>query len=145
MRNLNGKEVGGRPLRIDLADSDPLLEGKSTSFGELLENDHKPVANNATESWLGELPPGVAVPPGKSSLDIITQAVATAKPDQILEALYDMKVGLTLIATIENDQLTRIAEFYNTTPRKSAYTSCGEPTIGFCDVTSSDHKWYGGS
>lgn len=68
-----------------------MLEGKSTSFGELLDNDHKPAANNSTEFWPGDLPPGVAVPPGKSSLDVISQAVATAKHEQILEALYDMK------------------------------------------------------
>jgi cleavage stimulation factor subunit 2 len=86
--------VGGRPLRIDLADSDPLLEGKSTSFGELLDDGHKPVAHTSTESWLDNLPQGVSVPPGKSSLDLITQAVGTAKQEQLLEALYDMKVGL---------------------------------------------------
>jgi len=92
VRNLNGKEVGGRPLRIDLADSDPLLEGKSTSFGELLDDDHaKPVAHNSTESWLSNLPQGVPIPPGQSSLDVITHAVATLKQDQLLEALYDMK------------------------------------------------------
>ena len=35
VRNLNGHDVKGRPLRIDLADSDPLLEGKTTNRGEL--------------------------------------------------------------------------------------------------------------
>ena len=37
VRNLNGQEIGGRPLRIDLADSDPFLEGKTTVRGELLD------------------------------------------------------------------------------------------------------------
>lgn len=93
VRNLNGKEVGGRPLRIDLADSDPLLEGRSTSFGELLEGDKKPLADNSTESWLNNLPPGVAVPPGKSSLDMITNAVVGATQSQLVEAIYDMKAS----------------------------------------------------
>ncbi|THH27190.1 hypothetical protein EUX98_g6999 [Antrodiella citrinella] len=37
VRNLNGQEIGGRPLRIDLADSDPFLEGKTTIRGELID------------------------------------------------------------------------------------------------------------
>ncbi|KAI0050278.1 hypothetical protein FA95DRAFT_640061 [Auriscalpium vulgare] len=37
VRNLNNVDVGGRPLRIDLADSDPFLEGKTTVRGELLD------------------------------------------------------------------------------------------------------------
>lgn len=36
VRNLNGQEIGGRSLRIDLADSDPFLEGKTTIRGELV-------------------------------------------------------------------------------------------------------------
>lgn len=92
VRNLNGKEVGGRPLRIDLADSDPLLEGRSTSFGELLDTDKK-VADNDTESWLSNLPPGSSVPPGKSPLDVITEAIASASQNQIFEAIHDMKAS----------------------------------------------------
>jgi cleavage stimulation factor subunit 2 len=93
VRNLNGKEVGGRPLRIDLADSDPLLEGRSTSFGELLEGESKEMADGTTDSWLSSLPQGIPVPPGKSSLDLITQAVVEAKPGQIFELLEDIKVS----------------------------------------------------
>jgi cleavage stimulation factor subunit 2 len=37
VRNLNNVDVGGRPLRIDLADSDPFLEGKTTVRGELID------------------------------------------------------------------------------------------------------------
>jgi hypothetical protein len=37
VRNLNNTDVGGCPLRIDLADSDPFLEGKTTVRGELLD------------------------------------------------------------------------------------------------------------
>lgn len=37
VRNLNNTDVGGRPLRIDLADSDPFLEGKTTVHGEIID------------------------------------------------------------------------------------------------------------
>lgn len=37
VRNLNNVDCGGRPLRIDLADSDPFLEGKTTMRGELID------------------------------------------------------------------------------------------------------------
>ena len=37
VRSLNGQEIGGRPLRIDLADSDPFLEGKTTTRGEIID------------------------------------------------------------------------------------------------------------
>jgi cleavage stimulation factor subunit 2 len=37
VRNLHNTDVGGRPLRIDLADSDPFLEGKTTVRGEIVD------------------------------------------------------------------------------------------------------------
>jgi cleavage stimulation factor subunit 2 len=37
VRNLSGTDAGGRPLRIDLADTDPSLEGKTTVRGELVD------------------------------------------------------------------------------------------------------------
>ncbi len=40
VRNLNGKDVGGRPLRIDLADSDPFLEGRTTMGGQIIDGHH---------------------------------------------------------------------------------------------------------
>ena len=36
--NLNNVDCGGQPLRIDLVDSDPFLEGKTTMHGELINN-----------------------------------------------------------------------------------------------------------
>ncbi|KAH9916913.1 hinge domain of cleavage stimulation factor subunit 2-domain-containing protein [Fomitopsis serialis] len=70
VRNLNGHDLGGRPLRIDLADSDPFLEGKTT------------VRESASRR---------ANPPGSTSLDTISQMLATANPAQILEVLAQMK------------------------------------------------------
>lgn len=45
MRNLHGVDVGGRPLRIDLADSDPFLEGKTTVRGEIVDAGPDPRPN----------------------------------------------------------------------------------------------------
>ena len=93
VRNLNGKDVGGRPLRIDLADSDPLLEGRTTSHGELLDDRRRPAPPApSTESWLTGLPQGSRPPPGKSSTDVITDVLASIRPEQVYDVLRDMKV-----------------------------------------------------
>ena len=103
VRNLNGQEIGGRPLRIDLADSDPFLEGKTTVRGELLdggetraqwrERQHEQEARRQGPSdYLSQLPPGVPLPPGTSSMDHISNFLATTQPSQILEVLAQMKV-----------------------------------------------------
>ncbi|SPO37531.1 related to Cleavage stimulation factor [Pseudozyma flocculosa] len=39
VRNLNEVDVGGRPLRIDFADIDPLMEGRSTQHGQFDQED----------------------------------------------------------------------------------------------------------
>lgn len=39
MRNLNDVDVGGRPLRIDFADMDPLMEGRTTQHGQFDQDD----------------------------------------------------------------------------------------------------------
>ena len=93
VRNLNGKDVGGRPLRIDLADSDPLLEGRTTSHGELLDDRRRPAPPApSTESWLTGLPQGSRPPPGKSSTDVITDVLASIRPEQVYDVLRDTKV-----------------------------------------------------
>lgn len=113
VRNLNNVDVGGRPLRIDLADSDPFLEGKTTVRGELLdtggetraqwrerekrETDDVPRGpplslKNDPTAFLKALPPGVPLPPGTSSLDAISHALATMNPNQLTEVLAQMKV-----------------------------------------------------
>lgn len=102
VRNLNGHDLGGRPLRIDLADSDPFLEGKTTVRGELVDggetraqwrerNDRDRGGANPS-AFLQSLPQGVPIPPGSTSLDTISQMLATANPAQILEVLAQMKV-----------------------------------------------------
>ncbi|KAF8128701.1 hinge domain of cleavage stimulation factor subunit 2-domain-containing protein [Boletus edulis] len=107
VRNLNNVDVGGRPLRIDLADSDPFLEGKTTVRGELLDGsdprghwrdrnrdkdrdrDHqKPQGPSA---FLSSLPPGVPVPLGSTALDSISQTLGTMNPAQLVEVLAQMK------------------------------------------------------
>lgn len=107
VRNLNGADVGGRPLRIDLADSDPFLEGKTTVRGELIDSggpdnkwsrekdyreDRRQGSISNTPPFLSNLPPGVQVPPGSTALDTISQSLATMEPSQLLEVLAQMKV-----------------------------------------------------
>jgi cleavage stimulation factor subunit 2 len=105
VRNLNNVDVGGRPLRIDLADSDPFLEGKTTVRGELIDggetraqwrerenaNKREPDAKDRA-SFLRNLPQGVPVPPGTSALDMISQTLATMNPTQLVEVLAQFKV-----------------------------------------------------
>lgn len=101
VRNLNGQDVGGRPLRIDLADSDPFLEGKTTVRGELLD------ATETRAQWrererhrfrsdpfLANLPSGVPVPPGQNALDQISRVLAGVQPSEVLEVLAQMKVKI---------------------------------------------------
>ncbi|KAH7882948.1 hinge domain of cleavage stimulation factor subunit 2-domain-containing protein [Phlebopus sp. FC_14] len=118
VRNLNNVDVGGRPLRIDLADSDPFLEGKTTVRGELLDGsdprghwrdrdrhrerdrerdrdhyDHHRDHSRPQDptAFLASLPPGLPVPPGSTALDVISQTLATMNPTQLVEVLAQMK------------------------------------------------------
>ncbi|CAE6481382.1 unnamed protein product [Rhizoctonia solani] len=104
VRNLHNTEVGGRSLRIDLADADPALEGKFTSRGEILgerDGHHgKPYRSGGggppdIQTILSSIPNGVPVPPGASSLDIITNAIVALGPDKQLELLQQMKQFIT--------------------------------------------------
>ncbi|EJF61815.1 hypothetical protein BD309DRAFT_972229 [Dichomitus squalens] len=115
VRNLNGYEIGGRPLRIDLADSDPFLEGKTTVRGEIIDGgetraqwrernererhdrdrygDHhdRLGRSNDPNAFLQHLPKGVPLPHGSNALDAISHVLATTDPGQILEVLAQMK------------------------------------------------------
>ncbi|KAH9036815.1 hinge domain of cleavage stimulation factor subunit 2-domain-containing protein [Lactarius pseudohatsudake] len=106
VRNLNNVDVGGRPLRIDLADSDPFLEGKTTVRGELIDGgetraqwrerenskrDRDSDGGKEKISFLRGLPQGVPVPPGASALDMISQTLATMNPAQLVEVLAQFK------------------------------------------------------
>ena len=113
VRNLHNVDVGGRNLRVDLADSDPFLEGKTTVRGELLdaggetrtqwrerekrdrEPDDEPMQTrpNDANSFLSSLPPGITLPPGVSALDSISQTLATMSPNLLTEVLAQMKVS----------------------------------------------------
>ncbi|KAI0317988.1 hypothetical protein OF83DRAFT_1163669 [Amylostereum chailletii] len=120
VRNLNNADVGGRPLRIDLADSDPFLEGKTTVRGELVDSGNNHAGgptnwNNGNQGFGGggyreydngprngaggkelpafmrSLPPGMPVPPGMQVLDMISQNLASINPQQLVEVLAQMK------------------------------------------------------
>ncbi|KAF9011878.1 hypothetical protein BDQ17DRAFT_1537699 [Cyathus striatus] len=106
VRNLNNVDVGGRPLRIDLADSDPFLEGKTTVRGELVDGGTSGAfeprsqwrggtsgggRSNDPDAFLAGLPPGLQIPKGASSLDYISSTLASMPPPQLMEVLAQMK------------------------------------------------------
>ncbi|KAF7798172.1 hypothetical protein EIP86_009389 [Pleurotus ostreatoroseus] len=110
VRNLNGVEVGGRPLRIDLADSDPFLEGKTTVRGELLdmsetraqwrererEREHeRRMASlqhlDDPKGFLATIPQGIPLPPGTKAEDLISSSLANMPPGQVMDVLAQMK------------------------------------------------------
>ncbi|KAJ7057009.1 hypothetical protein C8F01DRAFT_1256947 [Mycena amicta] len=101
VRNLNNTDVGGRPLRIDLADSDPFLEGKTTVRGEIVDGGTSGPGENHNRRRGGSQQPGteilVAVPPGKPLLpgqraeDVITQFMGSQKMGELNEILAQMK------------------------------------------------------
>ncbi|KII91812.1 hypothetical protein PLICRDRAFT_90058 [Plicaturopsis crispa FD-325 SS-3] len=107
VRNLNNQDVGGRPLRIDLADSDPFLEGRTTVRGELMDSGDSRgqfrdreadtyrsasgTRNADPNAFLANLPSGVPVAPGVTPLDTISQTLGTMNPGQLLEVLAQMK------------------------------------------------------
>ncbi|KLO15555.1 hypothetical protein SCHPADRAFT_902322 [Schizopora paradoxa] len=102
VRNLHDHELGGRRLRIDLADSDPFLEGKTTSHGELLDSGETRAQWRERTSGEGEhpddkrgflksLPPGVPLPPGSTAMDAISTTLASMDPAQLTEVLAQMK------------------------------------------------------
>jgi cleavage stimulation factor subunit 2 len=105
---LNGVDVGGRPLRIDLADSDPFLEGKTTVRGEIIDGGGQggwsregPARRADPNAFLRDLPAGVPVPPGGNALDAITHNLATMNPSQLIEVLAQMKVYGSIVRSTQ--------------------------------------------
>ncbi|PPQ92535.1 hypothetical protein CVT25_010368 [Psilocybe cyanescens] len=106
VRNLNNTDCGGRPLRIDLADSDPFLEGKTTVRGEILDGGYPGPSEprsqwpaggggrgrtNDPDAFLANIPPGIPIPKGASALDHISRTLATMPEHQTMEVLAQMK------------------------------------------------------
>ncbi|KAF8208227.1 hypothetical protein K438DRAFT_1667519 [Mycena galopus ATCC 62051] len=106
VRNLNNTDVGGRPLRIDLADSDPFLEGKTTVRGELMDaggpgptergsqwrNENRGSGGPEGSDILASIPPGKPLAPGERAQEAITHAIAQGMSEnQLIEVLAQMK------------------------------------------------------
>ncbi|KZO94663.1 hypothetical protein CALVIDRAFT_550335 [Calocera viscosa TUFC12733] len=104
VRNLHGYEVQGRPLRVDIAESDPMVEGKTTQHGEIKDRNDGPGGGHGSRwgppkndfkndfaNFMNDLPSGVNVPLGKSSLDLISQALASIPHPQLMQTLSQMK------------------------------------------------------
>jgi len=103
VRNLNSTDCGGRPLRIDLADSDPFLAGKTTVKGEILDGGYPGPSerphwwggsscSNDPDAFLANVPPGKQVPSGTTVLDSISRTLASMPSGQLMEVLAQMKV-----------------------------------------------------
>ncbi|KAJ7594058.1 hypothetical protein C8J56DRAFT_925911 [Mycena floridula] len=93
VRNLNNVDVGGRNLRIDLAESDPFLEGKTTVRGELMDSGLPASGDvsNDPNAFLADIPPGAPVPPGSTVLDMISTTLADMDPAVLIEVLAQTK------------------------------------------------------
>lgn len=93
MRNLNEVEVGGRPLRLDFADADPMQDNERRGDGR-----------GRTPVGAPPLPAGTMPMPGVSSTDAITQTIASLPPNQLMDILTQMK-SLTTSAPEQARQL----------------------------------------
>ncbi|KAJ6474063.1 hypothetical protein C8R47DRAFT_1294458, partial [Mycena vitilis] len=110
VRNLKNTDVGGRPLRIHLVDSDPFVEGKTTVREELrvmdggalgpseprsqwrTENRRSEQSEGIRSDILAAAPPGKPLEPGKRAQEAITFAIAQGMTEsQLIEAIAQMK------------------------------------------------------
>ncbi|KAF7329795.1 RRM domain-containing protein [Mycena kentingensis (nom. inval.)] len=93
VRNLHGYSVNGRPLRIDLADSDPFLEGKTTVRGEIVDGGESRGRGASDGSdILASVPPGKPLLPGETAENAITTFISTRlDPKEALEILAQLK------------------------------------------------------
>ena len=157
VRNLNGVEVGGRPLRIDLADSDPFLEGKTTVRGELVdmsetraqwrerererEREHARREHQGEDpkAFLATVPQGVQLPLGQKAEDMITNMLASLPPGQVMDVLAQMKVrkldrsNLSMILSSETIYTTGVRDL---SPQSCTRAPPRAPTIRLCIVPS---------
>lgn len=104
VRNLNNVDVGGRPIRIDIADSDPFLEGKTTVRGEIMDTGGETRAQwrergsgSGSGGFLASLPRGTPLPPGTSSMDFISTQLARMPVKELMDVLSLTKVNVGAI------------------------------------------------
>ena len=57
------------------------------------------------DAFLKQLPAGAPLPPGTSSLDMISQTLATMNPAQLIEVLAQMKVRLLLMHRLVREDI----------------------------------------
>lgn len=116
-RNLNDVDIGGRPLRVSVAESDPLMEGRTSYHGELLadrggeprepwsgrKSIHTEYAprggSQSTKSdavaFMEALPSPAPLRPGFSCIDAVGDALANMSAAQHNEVLAQMKVPIS--------------------------------------------------
>lgn len=119
IRNLNDVDVGGRTLRIDWADVDPVFQGRTTQNGqiegELPKREGKRPGNPNPQGPppplgmaggggppsqgppgqagfnLNNLPQGTALPPGETATNAISKTLAALPPNQLLDIMSQIK------------------------------------------------------
>jgi cleavage stimulation factor subunit 2 len=103
--------VGGRPMRIDFADVDPMFEGRTTQMGQVdsvergARTGPPPALRGGRAGLPGvqqperllppNLPKGQALPPGVGATDSISQTLAALPPNQLLDIMSQMKSLVT--------------------------------------------------
>ena len=120
IRNLNETEVGGRSLRISLADSDPLLQGKTTFRGEIIDSDlHELRGGHHVQSRhfspLSErLRSGQSLQPGVTSIEAIEQVLAKCNTTEITELLAQTKVRTLMrnLSSLLSARCTRVSHSF---------------------------------
>lgn len=152
VRNLNNADVGGRPLRIDLADSDPFLEGKTTVRGELVDGGVPGPAEPRHRSgnarihegdFMSHLPPGVHLPKGTTALDFITNTLAKMPPAQLMEVLAQMKVSFSVVSPMHPKTSYNApvpSGIYHHSPRASSTTSSQASSVCLCTFSGTCTK-----
>ena len=80
-------------MRVDLADADPFLEGKTTVHGQpIYTRNSRGNDSRDPKAFLTQLPQGVPVPPGSTAMNFITETLAKMDSASVIEVLAQMKV-----------------------------------------------------
>lgn len=117
VRNLNDVPVGGRPLRVDFAESDPAQDQQGggggggarrrppqagggapgPSGGPPFDFGAGGIAGPSGQINFAALPTGTMPPPGVNATDAISQTLASLPPNQLLDVMSKMKVPIQFL------------------------------------------------
>ncbi|KAF7298589.1 RRM domain-containing protein [Mycena indigotica] len=134
VRNLNNIEVNGRSLRISLAELDPILQGKTTKRGGIVEesDDGSSDVGDGREI-LSAIPLGRPLAPGRRAEEVIKQFMHDCSSMELQEILAQMKV-LALEFEVSRIHLTWTSydqAFAFTHPKRALALLQQQPQVGF--------------